>query len=224
MTLVRRAAAEALGTFGLVFVTCGALVVTALPGSEAGPLEAALASAMALAVLVTAAITISGAHFNPAVTIGFLAARRISLVDGLGYLAAQLAAAVAGAWLVTALMPTAAVDAVMAGTPVLRPGTGFGTAIALEAVLTFFLMSAYYGTAVAPTAPKLGGIGIGLAGLFLILVGGPLTGAAMNPARALAPAIVSGNLVSQAVWWIGPVLGALVATALWEKVLLEPAT
>lgn len=221
MSLTRRAAAEALGTFGLVFIGCGAVVATALPGSDAGLLEVALAHAIVLGVLATAALNISGAHFNPAVTIGFLAAGRISLTDGLGYLAAQLAAGLAGAWLVGALMPQAAVDAVMAGTPMLGNGTSLGSGIVLEAVFTFFLMSAIYGTAVDPRAPKVGGFGIGLTLLFLILVGGPLTGAAMNPARAVAPAIVSGHLVSQAVWWIGPILGALAATALWEKVLLE---
>jgi aquaporin Z len=88
-------------------------------------------------------------------------------------------------------------------------------------VLTFFLRSAVMGTAVADGAPKVGGFGIGLVLFFDILVGGTLTGAAMNPARAFAPALATGNWFAQPVWWAGPILGAVVAAVLWEKVILR---
>ena len=94
------------------------------------------------------------------------------------------------------------------GTPALSGVMTWGNAIGLEAVLTFFLVSAVFGTAVSPDAPKVGGFGIGLVLLFDILVGGPLTGAAMNPARAFAPALVSGTWFAQPVWWIGPIVTA----------------
>ena len=93
-------------------------------------------------------------------------------------------------------------------------------AIALEAILTFFLVSAVFGTCVNPEAPKVGGFGVGLVLLFDILVGGPLTGAAMNPARAFGPALVAGQWVAHVVYWIGPILGGIVAALLWEHVLL----
>ena len=93
-------------------------------------------------------------------------------------------------------------------------------AIGIEAILTFFLVSAVFGTAVSSQAPKVGGFGIGLVLLFDILVGGPLTGAAMNPARALGPALVAGEWVGQAVFWVGPLLGGAVAALVWGKVLL----
>ena len=222
MPLVRRAVAEFLGTFGLVFFCCGSVVATALPGTDLTLVGVALTQALALSIMVTATMNISGAHLNPAVTVGFLAARRITPNDAWVYVIFQLAGGLAGAMLVKALMPTAAVLATAAGTPSLQSGISLAGAIALEAVLTFFLMVAIYGTAVAPTAPKVGGFGIGLTLFFLIVVGGNLTGAAMNPARAFGPAVISGMYVGQAVYWIGPVIGALVAMVVWERLLLAP--
>lgn len=221
MSLYRRATAEALGTFGLVFIACGAVVTAGLPNTNFGLLGIACAQAIVLAVMVTATMNISGGHLNPAVTIGLLAGRRIGSRDALVYIGAQLAGALVAAWLVGALMPPDAVSAAALGTPQLQNGITFTKGVAIEAVLTFFLMSAVYGTAVAPTAPKVGGFAIGLTLLFDLLVGGNLTGGAMNPARALGPAVVSGTYLGQAVYWIGPILGALVATVLWEQVLIE---
>jgi MIP family channel proteins len=220
MSLLRRAVAEALGAFGLVFIGCGAVVATALPDTDFGLLGVALAHAVVLSVMVTATMNISGAHLNPAVTIGLLLGRRITPSNAGVYIVAQLTGGVLGAWLVKALMPAAAVSGTLLGVPALQSGISFGTGIALEAVFTFFLMSAVYGTAVAPTAPKVGGFGIGLTLLFLILVGGNLTGAAMNPARAFGPAVVASHYVGHAVYWIGPILGAVAAALLWENVLI----
>jgi glycerol uptake facilitator-like aquaporin len=95
-----------------------------------------------------------------------------------------------------------------------------GQAIGLELILTFFLMSAVYGTAVSADAPRVGGFGIGLVLLFDILVGGPLTGAAMNPARAFGPAVASGEWVGHGIYWVGPIAGALLAALLWEYFLI----
>lgn len=221
MPLLRRAVAEALGTFGLAFIGCGAVVATALPGVTYGLLGVAVAHAVVLSVMVTATMNISGAHLNPAVTVGLLAGRRIGGRDAVVYLVAQLAGAVIGAWLVRLLLPPAAVAATFLGVPALQNGVSFTGGVAIEAALTFFLMCAVYGTAVAPTAPKVGGFGIGLTLMCLILVGGNLTGAAMNPSRAFGPALVSGNFLSHAVYWIGPVIGAVAAAGLWEAILLE---
>jgi len=90
----------------------------------------------------------------------------------------------------------------------------------METVLTFFLVSAVFGTVVNPDAPKIGGFGVGLTLLFDVLVGGPVTGSAANPARAFGPALVSGQWVGQIVYWIGPLLGGILAALLWEYVLL----
>ena len=220
MDLVRRAIAEALGTFGLVFIGCGVVVATALPNSGVDLLGVALAHALVLSVMVTATMNISGGHINPAVTIGLLVGRRITPRDAGVYVIAQLSGAVVGAWLAGALLPATAVAATSLGTPALGHGIGFSSAVGIEAVLTFFLVFAVYGTAVAPSAPKVGGFGIGLVLLFDILVGGPLTGAAMNPARAFGPALMTGEFLSHAVYWIGPLLGGAVAGLLWDRLLI----
>ena len=221
-TLPRRLVAEAFGTFGLVFVGTAAVVVNAFPSASYGVLGIAIAHAFVLAIMITATMNISGGHLNPAVTFGLLVARKIDLRTALPYIAAQLAGAVLASMLVKYAIPSNVGRVLSYGTPVIATSITFAQAITIEAVLTFFLVSAVFGTAVSPDAPKVGGFGIGLVLLFAILVGGPLTGAALNPARAFAPALVSGNWLGQAVWWIGPLLGGLAAGVLWKLVLLPP--
>jgi MIP family channel proteins len=220
-SLARRLAAEAFGTFGFVFVGAAVVVVNGgFPNSGIGLLGIALAHAVALSVLITATMTISGGHLNPAVTIGLLAARRIDPVSAAAYIVTQLAAACVAAFLVKLMLPAAAVRNAMLGVPVIASSVTLQQAIGLELVLTFFLVSAVFGTAVSPDAPRVAGFGIGLVLLFDILVGGPLTGAAMNPARAFGPAAVSGEWVGHLVYWIGPIAGALLAALVWEYLLL----
>jgi aquaporin TIP len=220
-SLARRLTAEALGTFGFVFIGCAVVVVNGgFPNSGIGLLGIAFAHAVALSVMITATMTISGGHLNPAVTLGLLAARRIDAVSAIAYIITQLVAACAAAYLVKLLLPPNAVREAMLGVPVIASSVTVGQAIGLELILTFFLVSAVFGTAVSPDAPRVAGFGIGLVLLFDILVGGPLTGAAMNPARAFGPAAVAGEWVGHMVYWIGPVLGGVLAALLWEYVLL----
>jgi aquaporin Z len=223
-SLARRLTAEAIGTFGLVFVGAAVVVVNGgFPNSGIGLLGIALAHAVVLSVMISATMTISGGHLNPAVTIGLLATRRIDAASAAAYIVVQLAAACVGAFLVKLLFPAEAVRNAMLGVPVIASSVSLGQAIGLELVLTFFLVSAVFGTAVSPDAPRVAGFGIGLVLLFDILVGGPLTGAAMNPARAFGPAAIEGEWVGHLVYWIGPILGGLLAALLWEYVLLPKA-
>jgi len=220
-SLGRRLVAEALGTFGLVFIGCAVVVVNGgFPNSGIGLLGIALAHAVVLSVMITATMTISGGHLNPAVTVGLLVTRRIDFRSAVAYVLTQLAAACVAAYLVKFLLPPAAVRNAMVGVPIIAGSVTWSQAIGLELVLTFFLMCAVYGTAVSPDAPRVGGFGIGLVLLFDILVGGPLTGAAMNPARAFGPAVVSGEWVGHLAYWIGPIAGAILAALLWEHFLL----
>jgi MIP family channel proteins len=220
-SLARRLTAEAIGTFGLVFIGAAVVVVNGgFPNSGIGLLGIALAHAVVLSVMITATMTISGGHLNPAVTVGLLVTRRIDPISAAAYIVTQLVAAIIGAFLVKQLLPLHAVNASMLGVPVIASSVSLGQAIGIELVLTFFLVSAVFGTAVSPDAPRVGGFGIGLVLLFDILVGGPLTGAAMNPARAFGPAAVAGAWVGQLVYWIGPIAGAIVAAILWEYVLI----
>ena len=220
-SLARRLIAEALGTFSFVFIGAAVVVVNGgFPNSGIGLLGIALAHALALSIMITSTMTISGGHLNPAVTIGLLVGRRIDVVSAAAYIVTQLAAAVVAAFLVKALLPAAAVRNALVGVPVIAGSVSLGQAIGIELVLTFFLVSAVYGTAVSADAPRVGGFGIGLVLLFDILVGGPLTGAAMNPARAFGPAVAAGEWVGHIVYWVGPLVGGIIAALVWEYGLL----
>ena len=220
-SLGRRLVAEALGTFGLVFVGAAVVVVNGgFPNSGIGLLGISLAHAVVLSVMITATMTISGGHLNPAVTVALLAVRRIDPVSAVAYIVTQLVAAVVAAYAVKLLLPPGAVRAALLGVPVIASSITLGQAIGIEAILTFFLVTAVFGTAVSPDAPRVAGFGIGLVLLFDILVGGPLTGAAMNPARAFGPAVVAGQWLGHVAYWVGPLVGAIVAALLWESVLL----
>jgi aquaporin Z len=221
-SLLRRSLAEALGTFALVFIGVGSIASKFYPDANYGILGIATAHAIVLAVMVTATMAVSGGHLNPAVTIGLLVARRTNARTAVAYIVAQLAGAVLGALAVKVLFPIGVTRPIALGTPTIAGNVQLWQAISLEAILTFFLVSAVFGTCVNSEAPKVGGFAVGLVLLFDILVGGPLTGAAMNPARAFGPALVAGQWVAHGVYWVGPILGGVVAALLWEHVLLPP--
>ena len=217
---LRPLTAEFIGTFGLVFIGAGSIVVNEASGAL-GLLGIALAHAIVLSVMVTALMRISGAHFNPAVTFGLWLANKIQAKDAGLYVLTQLVAAVVAALLVKTLLPSVAGEITGYGVPRIASDVDMIQAILLEAILTFFWVSAVFGTAVSPEAPSgIGGFGIGLVLLFDILVGGPLTGAAVNPARAFGPAAIANDWLGQGAYWIGPLLGGAVAALVWGKVLL----
>ena len=165
-------------------------------------------------------MNISGGHINPAVSFALFVAGRINGKTLGQYVGAQLLGALVGAALIKGLLPWGAVHASAAGTPQLSITTDGLHGILIEAMLTFFLVSAVFGTAVSSEAPKIGGFGIGLAIFVCALVGGPFTGAIMNPARAFGPAIIAWQLTAQYVYWVGPLIGATLAGLLWKHLLL----
>lgn len=220
-SLFRRSLGELVGTFGLVLFGAGSVATQVMPNGASGILGIALAHGLVLAVLVTALLGISGGHLNPAVTLGLLVARRTEARTAAAYIVAQLAGAVLAALLVRMLFPIGMVRGISLGTPTIANAIQFHQAILMEAAMAFLLVSAVFGTCVNPAAPRIGGFGIGLALTVDILVGGPLTGAAVNPARAFGPALVSGNWVAHAAYWVGPILGGVLAALLWEYVLLK---
>jgi MIP family channel proteins len=218
--------AEAVGTFLFFFVGAGAVVISdyPTPGAGGGGLVGiALAHGLVLGVLVSALGAVSGGHFNPAVTFGVWIAGRISAMKAVTYVVAQLVGALIAGLALRAIFPDAIWMPSSIGTPALGPGIGPATGIAIEAALTAILLFAVFGTAIDPRAPKIGGLAIGLAIAADILMGGPLTGAAMNPARWFGPAIASGHLDNWYVWIIGPLLGAAVAAAIYRGVLADDA-
>jgi aquaporin Z len=220
---LRPLAAEFVGTMLFLFLGAGSVVAFIANGpttGSIGPLGVALAHGVGMAIIVSMTMSISGGHMNPAVTVGLWIANKFDGRMVGPYIATQLLAAIAGAALVKVLFPHIAVTTAAVGTPRLASDVTFMQGVWIEAVLTFFLVSAVFGTAVSSEAPKVGGFGIGLAIFVDILVGGSLTGAVMNPARAFGPAVIAGQWDAHAVYWIGPLIGAGVAGALWKVVLL----
>ncbi|HEY7681283.1 MAG TPA: aquaporin [Gemmatimonadales bacterium] len=216
-----RATAEAIGTFALIYFGCGAVLARPLTsGSSTGLIGIALAHAIVLGVMITCTMNVSGGHINPAVTLGLWSIGKVDGRTAGAYVSAQLAGGVLGALFLKLTLPASLATGTL-GTPALATNVSFISAIGLEAVFTFFLMFAVMGTAVAPQAPKVGGFAIGLVLYFDIMVGGTLTGAAMNPARAFGPALVSATWYAQPVWWIGPILGAVLAAQAWQRVVAK---
>lgn len=215
----RAPVAELVGTALFVFFGAGSLVANAA-GIPLGPTGIALAHGVGFAVLVTMTMEISGGHLNPAISLALWLAQKIDGRRFATYVAAQLIGAIIGTLLIKAFFATGVGRVTSLGTPQISGALTLFEAIAVEALLTFFLVSAVFGTAVSPNAPKVGGFGIGLAIFTCALVCGSLTGAAMNPARAFGPALVSLDWHGQIAYWIGPGVGASLAAALWKYLLL----
>lgn len=219
--------AEMLGTFLFFFVGMGAAGVLGRAASSAAGLDpaasllvVALAHGVVLAVLVSALGAVSGAHFNPAVTFGVWIAGQIPWQRGLAYVLAQLIGAILAALALGLFFP---LDIVRATTPALAADVSALNGIVIEAILTVILLVAVFGTAIDPRAPKVGGLAIGFAVAADILMGGPLTGAAMNPARWFGPAAVSGLWDNSFVWIVGPLLGAAIAALAYRYLFLPEA-
>ena len=204
--LARRALAEAVGTFALVFVGCGAIVIDQERGGSLGETGIAAAFGLVIMAMIYATGHVSGAHLNPAVTAAFAATRRFPLAEAGVYVAAQVTGAVAAALLL---------DALWAGQPASLgatvPSVGVGAALGYEVVLTAFLM--FVIAAVATDSRAVAGVaGVAIGGAVAMgsLVGGGATGASMNPARTLGPAIASGTWTDLWVYLVAPPVGALV--------------
>jgi MIP family channel proteins len=216
--------AEAFGTFLFFFVGAGSVVLGdyLAANGAAGPglLGVALAHGLALAVVVSALGAVSGGHFNPAVTLGVWIMGKVTPMRAALYVVAQLVGGLAAGLALKAVFADAW-QASNIGTPALGAGISPLMGIGIEAVLTALLVLAVIGTAVDPRAPKIGGLAIGLAVAADILVGGPLTGAAMNPARWFGPAVAAGAYADWYVWWIGPAIGAAVAALVYRTALAE---
>ncbi len=217
----KRCAAEFLGTFLFVFVGAGSAVAS---GSL---LVAAIANGLGLAIGISATMGISGGHLNPAVTLGLLVGKKAKGKDVVPYIISQVLGATIAGLLLIAVLPSDAGKAAGWGAPSLNVIT-VAQGTVLELIMTFLLVTAVYATIVDKRAPKIAGFGVGLIVLADVLVGGPFTGAAMNPARATGPMIaglVSG-LSFPSYWyiyWIGPIIGAVLAGIVYTQ-LLESKT
>jgi aquaporin NIP len=220
-SLYRRAAAEGFGVFALVFAGCGAIVTEATDPGSLGTVGIALVFGLVIMAMVYATGHLSGAHLNPAVTLAFVLTRHFPRAEAVAYIAAQVAGALVAAGLLAAIWPS---DPASLGATL--PAVGVGSAFVYEVVLTAFLMFVIMAVATdtravgAAAAIAIGGT-VGLDALF----GGPITGASMNPARSLGPALVSGELHDLWLYLIAPPVGAALGALAYQLVRGEhPAT
>ncbi len=225
----QRFIAEFVGTFALIFFGAGSICADQLLKStnqgSLGLLGIAVAHGLAISIMVSAVGHISGGHLNPAVTIGFWVTRRISTFGALLYWVSQLAGAIAAAYLLRAVIPDDTWRAVALGTPDLARDFSRTAGMVVEGVMTFFLVFVVFATAADERGAfgKIAGFAIGLTVTMDILMGGPLTGAAMNPARAFGPALAAQHWVNHGVYWVGPLLGGVVAGWLYDTLYLKKA-
>lgn len=219
MSLGRRAGAEGLAAFALVFAGCGAIVADARYGGVLGVVGIGLVFGLIIMAMVYATGHLSGAHINPAVTIAFTLTRHFAARDAVAYIGAQLVGAAAAAALLLAVWPEQPAE-LGATVPSVAAGSAFVYELVLTAFLMFVIMAVATDTrAVGPAAAIAIGATVGLDALF----GGPVTGASMNPARSFGPALAAGEWDHFWVYLAGPLLGAGLGALAYQLVRGEPA-
>jgi aquaporin TIP len=201
MEKLRPCIAEFIGTFALIFVGIGA-IKTAGQGQDT--LTIALAHGLTIAAFVSATMHISGGHLNPAVTFGVVCSGQMTWAAAIRYWVAQLLGGTAAALICLGLFSR---EVVVTGTPQLAMNITPSQGIMIEAILTFFLVFVVHGTGVDERGRRVAGLAIGATITLDMLFGGPLTGAAMNPARVFGPALAAGFWKAHYVYWLGPMLG-----------------
>jgi len=225
MPIIKRSVAELLGTFWLVFGGCGsAVLAAAFPDVGIGLVGVSLAFGLTVVTMAYAVGHISGAHFNPAVTLGLLAGGRVKPADVLPYIVAQVIGAVLAAWALATIASGNGTDALAGG----LASNGFGdhspggysqtTAFLTEVLMTFFFLLIILG-ATDPRAPAgFAPLAIGLALALIHLVSIPITNTSVNPARSTGPALLVGGWAVQQLWlfWVAPILGAVFAGGVWR--------
>ncbi len=211
--------AEFVGTFALIFIGAGAVAI-----GTGGLIGAAFAHGFVVIAFIYAYGHISGTHINPAVTLGFLIAGEIEFVAAIGYWSVQFLGGILGAVLLNVVLPDPGDLGVTVLTTAANGGAFTVTAtqgLIVEIILTFFLVNTIFNTAVSGKAGNFAGLAIGVGLMFCICMGGPLTRASLNPARTLGPAVVSGNYADIWLYFVGPLVGAILAALLYIGVLKD---
>lgn len=208
--------AEFIGTFGLVFAGCGAITINAVTDGAIGHIGIALSFGLIVMAMIYAVGHVSGAHINPVVTLAFCATRQFPIGQVPAYMAAQFAGAISAALVLRVMFGN------VAGLGATVPRNGSGQSLVLELLLTFVLMFVIMAVATdVRAAGQTAAIAIGGTVGLCALFAGPISGASMNPARSIGPAIVSGTWTGQWLYVAGPVVGAL-AGAFVYQLIREP--
>jgi len=218
--------AEFIATFCFVFLGVGAVVSSGIFIGDEETVTAGrmvvigLAHGFAIAVMVAATARISGGHINPAVTFSAVLTRKIGAAKGGMYVIAQLSGAILGALLIKVIIPDALEGGL--GSHALGVDISVGVGLATEMVLTFILVFVIFATAIDSRGPThLAPFAIGITVMLIHFVGVPLTGASVNPARTLGPALVAGEWAYHWIYWVGPLAGGTIAALIYEYVFLR---
>ena len=206
LSLSHRLGAEFVGTFALVLVGCGAIVVDSHTGGAVTQPGVALAFGLVVMVAIYALGDVSGAHINPAVSLGFWLSGSLQSREAVGYLLAQCGGAVAASWLLRIVFPLH--ETLGATLPEIGPGPAWLVEIAITFLLVFVVFQV---VSAGPALARVGGFVIGATVGLAAFYAGPLTGASMNPARSLGPALVSGAVAHFWIYWTAPFVGAALA-------------
>lgn len=224
-SLLQKLLAEFIGTFALIFFSVGAVCADQYlraAGQPIGVLGIAIAYGLTYTIMIGAVGHISGGHLNPAVTVGFWVTRRLSTLQALFYWIAQLLGAVAATYLLIAIVPDAVWSSMGRGIMLLAPDFTRLHAMLLESAMTFFLVFVVFATSVDVRGAlnKMSAFAIGLTVTVAVLFGGPFSGAAMNPARAFGPALAARYWANHGVYWVGPLLGGVLAAVIYDRLFL----
>ncbi len=219
----RRSFVELMGAFALVFVGAGTIMSIG-PQADAGTLDVALATGLTIGVMVIAVGHISGGHFNPAITFGFIITRRMAALLGVAYIVAQLAGGVLAALLLRWIFPAANRNAANLGAPSVHT-IDIGAALVVEALITFFVVWVVFAvtTDMRNAYSVLAGLAIGLVFVFGMLLAYPITGGSFNPARAFGPELISNTWSDAWIYYVGPLAGGAIAALLYDEVYLRGA-
>ena len=204
--------AEFIGTFALVFFGTGAVIVNEQTGGSLGLLGIAATFGISITAMVYVFGSISGTHINPAVTISLALGKIMPKNEVFGYIVAQILGGIFASSLLLMLFPS---NQTLGCT---IPSNGILQSFSLEFILTFFLMLTILGIGSKKENSNVAGLVIGLMVTGMILFAGPISGGSFNPARSIAPAIVSGNLTALWMYLLAPTLGAILAILVWRTV------
>ena len=222
--------AEAIATYALVFFGPLSVILSVVAFGDGLSVNSiimiSLGHGAAIGLMVYTFGHVSGAHINPAVTISMLVTRRIGIIDGIGYIVFQIIGAIAAAFSLKAILPDIGSKVnfgVQGGPSALLNGNAM-SGLGVEMILTFFLVTVIFMTAVhKKAAAGIQGLSIGGMIFLIHLVGVPLTGASVNPARTLGPAIASGFWEFHWIYWVGPIIGGIIAGLIMNYVFVKKA-